>query len=452
MLRSFFHHIYDLIANSNNQFLQGGLVLGILTAIVAYARSLPLKVYHYVQSRFIITLDITNEDPAFFWLAGWLSMQPYSRRARSLSVTTYRDHYGNLRKRTGNSIGPEACNPTTTSSSEPQYQMPEIILTPAPGHHFFFFQRRPIWLVRNRQAPGQDPNGGGMMSLFTRESFQIRIVARKQTTARALIEEARKLSLVEREVRTDIYVFSGYDGFRRVDGVDGRPLSSVFLPAGQVDNMVGDVSGFLDNREWYSTRGIPWRRGYLLHGIPGTGKTTLIRGIVSHFKMDLYIVNLATSMDDRGFLHALSSVPPRSAILLEDADSTFDQRDKNSDIKNSLSFSGVLNALDGAASREGWIVFMTTNHVEKLDPALIRPGRVDVRLEFGHATAFQAKSIFEAFFPGADGAETFGEIVQCAEMTMAAVQQHLIFHQKSSVEALGALPIIEKAKAVGAIT
>ncbi len=277
------------------------------------------------------------------------------------------------------------------------------------------------------------------MSLITRESFQIRIIARKQTTARALVEEARKLSLVEREVRTDIYILAGYDGFRRADGCEGRPLSSVFLPEGQVDEVVGDVGRFLGNSEWYSRRGIPWRRGYLFHGIAGTGKTTLIRGIVAHFKMDLYIVNLAGAIDDRGFLHALANVPPRSAILLEDADATFEQRSKNSDVDNKLSFSGVLNALDGAASREGWVVFMTTNHLDRLDAALIRPGRVDFRLEFGYATAFQAKSMFEAFFPDADNAETFGEIVETEQMTMAQVQQHLIFHQNSSSNALATI-------------
>lgn len=168
--------------------------------------------------------------------------------------------------------------------------------------------------------------------------------------------------------------------------------------------------------------------------------------------MDLYIVNLAGTMDDRSFLHALANVPPRSAILLEDADATFEHRNKNSDVDNSLSFSGVLNALDGAASREGWTVFMTTNHLDRLDSALIRPGRVDFRLEFGNATSFQAKSMFAAFFPDADGAEMFGEIVERSELTMAAVQQYLIFHQKSPVEALAALPVIKKAVAVGAIT
>ena len=438
MIRSLFHFIYDQVAHSNNQFLQGGLVLGFIGAIIAYARSLPMQAIRWIESRFIITLDITNEDPSFFWLAGWLSMQPYSRRARNLSVTTYRDSYGNLRKRSGNQS--TSCEAMPISFSD-RPQLPEIILTPAPGHHFFFFRRRPIWLVRNRESGTKQD---GLQSFFTKESFQIRIIARKQETARALIEEARQLSIIEREVKTDIYVYSGYDGFRRVYGCDHRPIHSVFLPEGQSEHVVADVKGFLEQREWYQSRGIPWRRGYLLYGLAGSGKTTLIRALASDLQMDLYIVSLASGMDDQRFLYSLSSVPPRSMILIEDAGTVFEQRKKNESVDNNLSFSGVLNALDGAASREGWLIFMTTNHKEKLDPALIRPGRADYHLEFTYADAYQGRSIFAAFFPEADGAERFGVIVEDRQMTMAEVQQHLIFHQKSAVDALASLSLPDK--------
>src|SRR5688572_3207030 len=90
------NQILSQLGISNNEFLSGGLILGILASVAAYARRLPGKLYYFLQSRFIVTLDISNDDQAFFWLAGWLSMQPYSRRARNLTVTTYRDAYGNI--------------------------------------------------------------------------------------------------------------------------------------------------------------------------------------------------------------------------------------------------------------------------------------------------------------------------------------------------------------------
>jgi chaperone BCS1 len=442
MFEQLYTVIWNAVANQQNQFLSGGLMLMLVGAIAAYARRLPGRIYHWLLSRCIITLDITNEDPAFFWFAGWLSKQPYSRRARNLTVTTYKDSYGNLR-RGGRGNDPQ-CAPTT-SAKESAPQLPEIILTPAPGNHVFFYKRRPVWLVRNRE--NQKPTEGGF-SFMTKESFQIRLIARSQGTAHALIEEARQMSYVEKEVRTDLYVYTGYEGFRRVDSCDPRPLSSVFLPAGQSEDIVGKIRRFLGTQDWYRRRGIPWRISFLFHGLPGTGKTSIIRAVTGEFKMDLSQLNLSGSIDDSRLAYALASIPPRSAILLEDVDAMFNQREKSDDTDNKLSFSGLVNALDGAASREGWIVFMTTNHKDRLDPALIRRGRADHHYEFGHATAYQGQSIFSAFFPESDGAEMFGRIIEERVTTMADVQHHLVEHQNSAVEALAALDLLEAVEEV----
>lgn len=441
MIEQIYTAIWNAIANHQNQFLSGGLVLMFVGAVGAYARRLPGRIYHWLLSRCIITLDITNEDPVFFWLAGWLSQQPYSRRARNLSVTTYRDSYGNLQR--AGKRNEVACASPSSPGERTEPQLPEIILTPAPGHHVFFYKRRPLWLVRNRE--NQKPSEGGY-SFFTKETFQIRLIARSQTTARALIEEARQMSYVEREVRTDIYVYTGYDGFRRVDSCAPRPLSSVFLPEGQVEEVVEKVRVFLGTRSRYLQRGIPWRIGFLFHGITGTGKTSLIKAVAGDFKMDLYLINLAANMDDSRFAHTLANIPPRSVILLEDVDAIFNQREKNESVDNNLSFSGLLNALDGAASQEGWILFMTTNHIERLDAALKR--RAGTHMEFTYAARTQASRMFAAFFPESDGAERFGEIVESRVMTMCAVQQHLIDHEDSAVEALAALDLPEAVEEV----
>jgi chaperone BCS1 len=442
-----FEHLYHLITgNVQNQFLSGGIVLMVLGALAAYARRLPVRAWSFLHRRCIITLDITNEDPVFYWLAAWLSLQPYSRRARNLSVTTMRDHYGSI---AGSSNQPVAIG--SPEAVQRERRMPEIVLTPAPGHHLFFFERRPIWLVRTRESGNKEGNAP-MFSLFNRESFTIRIVARKQETARKLIEEARKMAIVEQKTRTNIYVLR-YENFQCVDSCDPRPLSSVFLPEGQIEHVKAELTRFLAAKQWYVERGIPWRLGFYFHGVAGSGKTSLIKALVGELRLDLYVANLSSrGLDDRGLSYALSSLPPGAVLLFEDIDAAFVAREKNKDNDNTISFSGLLNALDGAASREGWIVFMTTNHPERVDPALTRPGRADIHLEFGYATAEQAAGMFRAFFPDAIQAEAFGELVATQRMTMAAVQQHLIFHQKSPVEALAALPILKEAMAVGAAT
>lgn len=144
----------------------------------------------------------------------------------------------------------------------------------------------------------------------------------------------------------------------------------------------------------YITRGIPYRRGYLFHGPPGTGKTSFISALAGHFGYSVCMLSLSErTLDDERLAYLLSNAPPNSFIVLEDVDAAFVSRDlyENSQHKayegmTRVTFSGLLNALDGVASSEERILFMTTNHLNRLDPALIRPGRIDVQSLFGNCT------------------------------------------------------------------
>lgn len=107
-------------------------------------------------------------------------------------------------------------------------------------------------------------------------------------------------------------------------------------------------------------------------------------------------------MDDDGLNQMLNCAPMRSIILLEDIDAIFVERTsvkEESQRKQSVTFSGLLNALDGVRSQEGRILIMTTNHREKLDPALLRPGRADMQIQLNYASEGQMKGLFKKFFP-----------------------------------------------------
>ncbi len=158
--------------------------------------------------------------------------------------------------------------------------------------------------------------------------------------------------------------------------------------------LFGDLDRFLKSRDIYRQRGIPWRRGYLLYGPPGTGKSSLIQAIASHYDRQLVSLSL-TDMDDSALLRAWSEITATSTIALEDIDSVFEGRRPLGE----LSFSALLNTLDGAGAVEGSIVILTTNHRELLDPALIRPGRCDREFELGYLTVESCAKMFECFFP-----------------------------------------------------
>lgn len=185
-----------------------------------------------------------------------------------------------------------------------------------------------------------------------------------------------------------------------------RPSASVILPDGQMQSILDDVRSFLrpETRKWYLQHGLPQRRSYLFYGVPGSGKTSTIRVIASLFRLTCCYLSMTTANFNNQMLgDALSSLPPRALIVLEDVDALFTEDRKNA-AGTALTFSGLLNALDGLISAQGVITIMTTNHFERLDKALVRGGRVDRRFHFGKPTNQQIIDLFRSFYPDADNA------------------------------------------------
>jgi chaperone BCS1 len=207
---------------------------------------------------------------------------------------------------------------------------------------------------------------------------------------------------------------------------------------------VRDAELFFGRREWYASRGVPWRRGYLLHGPPGTGKTSLVRALATHFALRLYVLNLTDEeTTDRGIGSAFSEVNLRSIVLLEDVDALLDGRKVRDGLK--WTFAGLINAIDGALSGEGRLLIVTSNRPGVLDQAFLRPGRVDRRYLLGYACAEQAAELFLRFFPGEERrARAFGEeVARRGTLPVAALQGHLLNYGESAAEALEAAGEIE---------
>jgi len=144
-------------------------------------------------------------------------------------------------------------------------------------------------------------------------------------------------------------------------------------------------------------------------------------------------------MDDDGLNRALNNAPSNSIILLEDIDGIFVSRESvnQSDEGRRISFSGLLNALDGVRSQEGRILFMTTNHREKLDPALMRPGRADFHAYLGNASYSQMVGLFLRFYPGQnDLADDFAKRLPEFKLSMAKLQGHFLKHRESAEQAI----------------
>ena len=128
-------------------------------------------------------------------------------------------------------------------------------------------------------------------------------------------------------------------------------------------------------------------------------------------------------MDDNTFIRGISNVPENTILVIEDIDALFVERKANDSNKSMVSFSGILNVLDGMARKNGLITFMTTNYINRLDKALIRPSRVDLILRFKSATKDQIKQMFEKFFKGRTDFETFYQKIEHIKFSICAIQK-----------------------------
>ncbi|OXA38111.1 mitochondrial chaperone BCS1 [Folsomia candida] len=237
-----------------------------------------------------------------------------------------------------------------------------------------------------------------------------------------------------------------------------RPLKTLILDEQTVTRVVSDVHKFLDMESWYLERGIPYRRGYLLYGPPGCGKSSIVKAIAGELNYDICIFSLSQKLTDNALTELFNSAPEKSIILLEDIDAAFKSRDTDGATaretnlafegcsQSALTFMGLLNALDGVASADdGQLVFMTTNYPERLDPALVRPGRVDLKICVDYPSDAQIEGMFKKFYPEVDPeSEMVGQFLKAIrgldlggqKVSMAMLQGLMVVYREDPKDAI----------------
>ncbi|CAL4059031.1 unnamed protein product, partial [Meganyctiphanes norvegica] len=367
------------------------------------------------------TLEVPCRDPSYQWILYWITARG-ARKTQHLSVQTKHQQLDSGKVTT-------------------QYDF-----IPSVGEHFFWYGGMWMKVERTRQQQTLDLQHGTPW-----ENVQFTTFGRRKKQFYNLIEEARLLAVEQYEGKTIMY--TAYGAEWRPFGHPRKPriLDSVVLDTGISERIVNDVKEFITNPEWYTNRGIPYRRGYLLHGPPGCGKSSFITALAGNLKLGICVLNLSErGLTDDRLAHLLALVPENSIILLEDVDAVFVSREDTPEMNTAyvglsrLTFSGLLNCMDGVASSEGRIVFMTTNYPERLDPALIRPGRVDLKEYIGYCSPAQLNTVFGRFYPDADNllVQTFTKeaLSLGIPLSPAAVQGHFMMHKFDPQEAINTLP------------
>lgn len=326
----------------------GYYVVGV--AAWRFARSIERQ----VRDKMSHTVSVTSEDELYDDVMTWLYDSIPSKNKRSLSARTMKTY--------GETPGVVSDEPdgTATRRLRLQYDGGRVQHVVVDGHKIrVSVNKERIEKIFMHQVDFTCPN----------------------TEARdALLAHLRSLVETKAEVKPRFYMGTRWGDWNRKGDVPARDMDTVVLGGDAKEVLAGEIEFFLTHRSEYEELGIPWHRGIMLYGEPGTGKTTLVKALASHFNLDLYFVSLSDLDSDTRLLNMMANISPRSIFLLEDIDVVYGMKERD-DSEGGVTTSGILNALDGVGTPAGVISILTTNDIDAIDTGVLRSGRIDSLVE-----------------------------------------------------------------------
>lgn len=389
--------------------------------------------FEYISSYFTSSIYIEDNDTLYSQVMKWVAEQRMTKVSRDLKavskwVSNYQDDEDELDDDDFDVLDDKGIFnfEKWAGNIPPRYE-------PNYGSDRFYHDGRYFQFSREKKE--------NKWSSDDDESLVIRCYGRSTQPIKDLLNHIKKWTLSRENKMTSVYRAHSEPHssrmWNRQSCRPSRPMHTVSLDQVQKASIVKDINEYLHpvTARWYASRGIPYRRGYLFHGPPGTGKTSLSFALAGIFGLPVYCISLnEVGLTESELGTLFSQLPRRCIVLLEDIDSAGLRRDDMPDgtedtnptspeseaagsdngltkiskvdlfpkepkkptaaSKSLISLSGLLNIIDGAASHEGRVLIMTTNCPEKLDSALIRPGRVDLQVLFTLATHEQIRDIF----------------------------------------------------------
>jgi mitochondrial chaperone BCS1 len=423
--------VRDSLGMDPMMLVNAGLLVAAIYTFLAYMSNIS---YKYAQGWLASTVRIDDDDLLYQSVMRWmadhqfLNRQFRSVRAVSTAKSSWEDEEEALKSL---AIPLKEPDPNNLISYRAVVGRTPISLQPFQGTHIF--RQHGSWILFKHRV-----NSGNQLVQLPKERgyIQLQCLGFSTVPLQRFIEETQLYNIEQSMKSTNIFrAISNVRDIVRWNRFTGRPsrdISTVILEREKKQALLRDINEYLHpyTRRWYANHGIPYRRGYLFSGAPGTGKTSLTAALAGIFGLDIYVLSLLDpNLNESQLMRLMSEIPSRCIVLLEDVDAAGLSRPDNGDILSakstvaqpkrrrnapqedsgtiaeiingpasmrapvgtsnntagpqaSVSLSGLLNAIDGVSSQEGRILIMTTNSPELLDKALIRPGRVDMHIVF----------------------------------------------------------------------
>jgi chaperone BCS1 len=405
--------------SGDNTMIAGAISLWFMGIITYICKNVPKTVWVFVVKHTTTELTVTSQHQTFHDMLEWLQEKGYSEKFRRTKLSNGK--WG-FEDKSCKSVG--------------------------YGTHLIFYKRRPIWITLERETNQTEQD---------KEMLKILKIGRSHTLFNEIWKEVKD---IKKKDKNKIAVnVSKKAEWTFLNHRPRRDLDSVIIPEKDLQQILTTLDNFQKSESWYIKNGIPYHMGIMLYGPPGTGKTSLISALASHLKKSLYI---ASAYDVDHYPDILHRVPEEGILVIEDIDSCVASHKRPGDTKKhkeeeentnevlkvdedpiasrffsqgfSVGISELLNALDGLMTCHGRILIMTTNHIDGLDSALLRPGRVDLSIEIGYLKPETFVRFMQKFYPDEATELTQDITLNTEELTGAIMQQHVL--QKRSYKEL----------------
>lgn len=336
--------------------LLAAVAMPVVAAVLYFLKDIPIQIKNFFTRITLVTLTLNNAG----WEGNIDAYNAFDRWFSESGFTKWSRRFFLFRK----------------YDNETDVNFKPFRMGVGNGTHFFIYSGKLYWITKgNLDSSGSERQ---------KEEIVITTFGRGGKTFEVLIEMFNK----PRD-KGGAITFHNWgaanNSWEETRDVIPRALDTVCINNDTKNEIIKQISDFIEKKETYRKKGLTYKLSTLFHGPVGTGKTSLCKSIAGYFGKDLYLLDL-TTVTNASLLRSLSAIKPGSIVLLEDVDeagSAVKSRESKKDDPLSmldcqpLTMSGFLNAIDGVCNLDNIIIFMTTNHPEVLDPAVRRKSRID---------------------------------------------------------------------------